>query len=258
MKTPGAVLLLLCSGLLVVVAESGGVQHKDAASIQQTCQPDIHTVLRDMTGLIAEQRVELRHTKTQLEAMETRLRASEKTLEEQRSIIRELKEKQEEQRSVTREQAAALRVTGSQVEEMRRDREERKVSFFTALGDGYFGPSDVANPLVFKEVITNIGSAYNPNTGVFTAPVRGVYHFVLILYGDGHASIPTGASLYKNGNYIVIAYSKQPSQYVKPSNVASLVLEVGDVVYVKLHPKAWVRDNGSRHTTFSGHLLFTM
>ena len=68
----------------------GAAQRTEAAataSTQQTCQPDIHTVLREMSALMAEQRVEVRYTKTQ---METRLRASERTVEEQRAVIKEL------------------------------------------------------------------------------------------------------------------------------------------------------------------------
>ena len=72
MKTPGAVLLLLWSGLVVVAAESGGRldEATGAAPTQLTCQPDVHSVLREMSALMAEQRVELRYTKTQMEAME--------------------------------------------------------------------------------------------------------------------------------------------------------------------------------------------
>ena len=81
MKTPGVVLLLLWSGLVVVAAESGRTNLQDEATVAATTQekskPDIHTALREMSALIAEQRVELRYTKTQMEAMETRLRASE-------------------------------------------------------------------------------------------------------------------------------------------------------------------------------------
>ena len=54
----------------------GAAQRTEAAapaSTQQTCQPDIHTVLREMSALMVEQRVELRYTETKMEAMETRL-----------------------------------------------------------------------------------------------------------------------------------------------------------------------------------------
>ncbi|XP_062375868.1 complement C1q-like protein 2 [Sardina pilchardus] len=195
-------------------------------------------------------------SESKAETMETRLRASEKTVEEQRAVIKELKEKQEEQAAAVRAVGGNVNITGSQVEELRREREQRRVSFSASLGDGTFGPFKDATPLVFKHPFINIGSAYNPNTGVFTAPVRGVYHFVFFIFGNGHASTPTGVSLYKNAQHIVLAYAEQTAKYVKPSNGASLLLEVGDVVYLKLWPNGWARDNDNHHTTFSGHLLF--
>ena len=137
------------------------------ASTQQTCQPDIHTVLREMSALMAEQRVEVRYTKTQ---METRLRASEKTVEEQRAAIKELKEKQEEQAAAVRAVGGSVNLTGSQVEELRREREERRVSFSASMvtsgGGQYFGPFSRPTTLIYRHVITNTGNAYNPNTGM--------------------------------------------------------------------------------------------
>ncbi|XP_063080126.1 complement C1q-like protein 2 [Engraulis encrasicolus] len=234
MKTPAAVrlllsLLMLWSGVLLVAAESGGVQHEDAAAAtysQQTCKPDIYSMLMEVSAVLAEQRAELRDTKAQLEAMESRLRASEQS-----------------------------------AQELREAAERGKVSFSASLvasGDVTAGPYNTATTLVFKHVFTNTGSAYNPNTGIFTAPVRGVYHFTIHVFGDGHQSRPTGASLNKNGDHVDIAHSAGNSKHVAVSNGASLLLEVGDVVFVKLWPNTWVRDTGSHHTTFSGHLLFTM
>ena len=83
MKTPGAVLLLLWSGLVVVagVGKDLHVKTADTSYTQQIYQPDFHTVLREMSVLMAEQRVELRYTKTQIEAVENRLRASENNAE---------------------------------------------------------------------------------------------------------------------------------------------------------------------------------
>ncbi|XP_041921507.1 complement C1q-like protein 2 [Alosa sapidissima] len=154
-----------------------------------------------------------------------------------------------------------LNLTVSQVEELRREREERRVSFSASLlasGAGDTGPFSVATPVVYRHVFTNVGNAYNPNTGVFTAPVRGVYHLVLFVAGSGHASTRTGVSLHKNGEHVVLAYGHHTSGYEKVSNGASLLLEVGDVVYVKLWPNSWVHDSQNHHTTFSGHLLFPM
>ncbi|XP_031435086.1 complement C1q-like protein 2 [Clupea harengus] len=290
MKTSGALLVLLCCCLAETqlrgetIGENdithqvqydeaetreneimGAAQRTEAAataSTQQTCQPDIYTVLREMTALMAEQRVELRCTQTQIEALETRLRASERTVEEQRAVIKELKEKQEEQAAVVRAVGGSVNLTGSQVEELRREREESRVSFSASLvasGGGTTGPFKTAFPLVYKHIFTNIGNAYNPYTGVFTAPVRGVYHFYFALHGHGHASIPNVISLHKNGELVVTAWCHQPRSSVNPSNGASLLLEVGDVVNLILKENARVWDNLSYpHTTFSGHLLFTV
>ncbi|XP_076142380.1 uncharacterized protein LOC143124611 isoform X3 [Alosa pseudoharengus] len=262
MKTPGSVLLLLWAALVVVTGES-----KD---LQETCQPDIHSVLREMRALVAEQRVELRYTKTQVEAMETRLRASEKTVEEQRVELRQTdarltarlteSEKLVEQLKTEHEaQAVNLNLTGSQVEKLRREREERRVSFSASLsGSGHItiGPFNTATNLVYKHVFTNIGNAYNPITGAFTAPVRGVYYFDVFVFGDGGRL--TAVSLYKNGEHVLIAYSAGDIHHLNASNGVSLLLEVGDVISLELLPNAWVRDTNNHHTTFSGHLLFTM
>ncbi|XP_063068396.1 heavy metal-binding protein HIP-like [Engraulis encrasicolus] len=307
MKTIQAVLLpLLCIGLGLIAAESGMQNGAGGATSaeQQTCQPDIHTVLREMSTQLAEQRVELRHTQAQLETMEkkaetmekkaetmekkaetmearlrdsegkaetmeARLRNSEKTVEEQRVALRQAEARLsdteryvEQLKSVNQAQVQSLNLTGRQVEELRMERQNRRVSFSAALqttaAGQHTGPFSVATPLVYRHVFTNIGEAYNPNTGVFTAPVRGVYMFFVFLHAGGHASNNGGVTLHKNGDHVVIASAHQTSHSVNPSNGVSLLLEVGDVVYVKLWPNSWVWDSYAHHTTFSGHLLFPM
>ncbi|XP_063042962.1 myosin heavy chain, striated muscle-like [Engraulis encrasicolus] len=250
----------------------------------------VETRLRDSERIIEGQRVELKYTMAQVQALETRLRvseskvdvvetrlkaseskvedletrlrASEKTIEEQRDVIKELREAQEEQTAALGAVGDGLNLTGSQVEELRMEREESRVSFSTSLtstGEVTIGPySDNLPILVYKHVFSNMGNAYNPHTGIFTAPVRGMYHFVFFVHGIGHASVATAVSLHKNEEHIALAYAHQPSHNMTPSNGVSLLLEVGDVVYLKLWSSAWVYDSYHHQSTFSGHLLFQL
>uniref|UniRef100_A0A672FER1 C1q domain-containing protein n=1 Tax=Salarias fasciatus TaxID=181472 RepID=A0A672FER1_SALFA len=137
----------------------------------------------------------------------------------------------------------------------------KKVAFSASLlasGDRLIGPFNTHTTIVYKYVATNIGNAYNPNTGFFTAPVRGVYHFEIHIGTFGHASYPTGATIVKNEQPVFSAYELQPSGYGSSGTGVTLLLEVGDVVFVRFGPNSRIYDNQNRHNTFSGHLIFTM
>ncbi|XP_042177390.1 complement C1q-like protein 2 isoform X2 [Oncorhynchus tshawytscha] len=135
-----------------------------------------------------------------------------------------------------------------------------KVAFSASLrvSDEHYhlGPFDKNTTVVYKKVTTNIGEAYNPDTGVFTAPVRGAYYFTFTcnVGNSGKAN----AALLKNDVKMAAVYeyaNPKSGIYHSGANGVTLDLVEGDKVYVVLWSGSSMFDN-SRISMFSGYLLF--
>ncbi|XP_066550283.1 complement C1q tumor necrosis factor-related protein 3 isoform X2 [Amia ocellicauda] len=158
---------------------------------------------------------------------------------------------------------AELRELRATMEEMKRLIQGMpKVAFSAFLYDSktavsQTGPFNTEITLVYKNLFTNIGNAYNPTTGIFTAPVKGVYDFSFSAFKNSGEVM--GVMLYKNGKRIVIVYDNNPQDTQDSgSNRAVLQLDVGDQVYLRLYPNAQIYDNENNFNTFTGVLLFPM
>ncbi|XP_067247338.1 complement C1q-like protein 4 isoform X2 [Chanodichthys erythropterus] len=144
-------------------------------------------------------------------------------------------------------------------DEMNKKNDDREIAFSAGLmqsGSGYVGPFTTEITLTYKNIFTNIGNAYNPVTGIFTAPLKGAYMFRISVFGHGGATAT--ASLYKNGEQVVVAHDSQAQGTLNSSNGVVLILEVGDVVYVRLWSGTRIFDNQNNVNTFSGFLLFPL
>ncbi|KAL7841794.1 hypothetical protein SRHO_G00254850 [Serrasalmus rhombeus] len=137
MRSPVAVLVLMCCAVVISSNEvTDQLHYADEESIkneiqaedqgteatvsnQEPCQPDIHTVPRELCTKLAEHSVELKYTKNQLEELkkqneaDIRLKASEKQVEE-------LKRENEGQAQELRSLQMSSSITESQVRKLRR------------------------------------------------------------------------------------------------------------------------------------------
>ncbi|XP_061669208.1 complement C1q tumor necrosis factor-related protein 3-like [Syngnathoides biaculeatus] len=146
----------------------------------------------------------------------------------------------------------------ARVDKLERDAAEAAkapVSFAAALVTTsewtHIGPFNTDTTLVFKKVITNEGSGYDSNTGIFTAPVKGLYF--IQFNGNVGNSGALNAAVLKNGVNMFAIYDTQGT-FSSATNGMPLVLEQGDKLWVTLWANKSVFDQ-SRLTTFSGFLI---
>ncbi|XP_051747884.1 uncharacterized protein LOC127511199 isoform X1 [Ctenopharyngodon idella] len=233
--------------------------------------------IRELTATVTEQKENIRELTATVTEQKGNIRELTATVTEQKGNIRELTATVTEQKEINRALETQLReqqtfileelnkkneeisnLTLSQVE-LRKENRDREIAFSATMmesGHGYIGPFSTEITLTYRNVFTNIGNAYNPITGIFTAPLKGAYMFRVSVFGVG----PTvaSASIVKNREHVVIARGDQAQGVLNSSNGVVLILEVGDVVYVRLWSGTRIFDNGNNYNTFSGYLLFPL
>ncbi|KAG8002561.1 Complement C1q-like protein 3 [Nibea albiflora] len=253
-----------------------GVKNKAEEGEQELeRQTDIWTELTTLREMVAEQSVELRYltdrvtaaenlvVRLQMEnsAMEAKMTAAESMAEE----LQMENDAHNAELAVTHEKLISLqqRVTVGEnhVAELERQHQVRKLAFSVSLlasGEGNTEKDDVQ--LIYRNIITNTGNHYNPNTGsYFTAPVKGIYYFRFTghIAHSEHFSMRMG--LFKNSDRIVTSGDRATSSTDPEDNSSNGVvvqLEVGDVVSVQLSGQIW--DDQYHRSTFSGFLLFAL
>ncbi|XP_053400797.1 uncharacterized protein LOC128557447 [Mercenaria mercenaria] len=108
--------------------------------------------------------------------------------------------------------------------------------------------------VIFDNVFTNIGSAYQKNTGILIAPIKGAYVFSLTM------AVSPGQHLYleivKDGRFVNSIYADSRSMNNYSSTTKEWILEVnkGSEVWIRCGTRGEL--HGNLHSMLSGYLLF--
>nr|XP_034306794.1 EMILIN-1-like [Crassostrea gigas] len=105
----------------------------------------------------------------------------------------------------------------------------------------------------YDNVLTNVGGAYEPSTGIFTAPYRGIYTISCILMS--HPSNYVHLRLTMNNKKLSIVYSG-PKTHPHSGQTLQLLVNKGDKIWVQNEndQTAKLNDHGS-YNVFSGVLI---
>ncbi|XP_054914450.1 complement C1q tumor necrosis factor-related protein 3-like [Poeciliopsis prolifica] len=165
-----------------------------------------------------------------------------------------MKEKQETIKEKQEAMETRQKETENQVLELKK-KDASNIAFSAATGgSGTLGPFNTDTTLIYRRVIINVGNAYNQHTGIFAAPVPGIYYFIFLYHATGSQVV--NLTLMKNNDVVVATYDHKTSHDGADNggNAAFLQLQQGDHVYVRMYANSHIWQN-DHITTFSGVLL---
>ena len=126
---------------------------------------------------------------------------------------------------------------------------DESVAFFAYLKNDLVDPP-AGQTVIFSGVDTNVGNAYDPNHGVFVAPVDGTYHFTFVGSVPPTANRALGLHLFlkKTGgkNEMYIFFDSNTQFWLHRSSSSILHLSRGDKIWMEV-------GNGWLHKTLAGY-----
>ena len=107
----------------------------------------------------------------------------------------------------------------------------------------------------YDKVFTNVGNASDSRHGHFISPVKGVYLMCFILMNVGGREMHI--EMVRNGVRVAYGFGGS-SDYNMGTQVAIVMLEKGDMVWVRHARSSTKALHGGEYNTFAGTLSFTM
>ena len=91
---------------------------------------------------------------------------------------------------------------------------------------------DIDDPVIFDDVLTNVGDAYDAKSSVFTCPVTGVYLFTMTLL-PGVDEVAEAIIYKENGVVSKVYASRSPDRHSQATNLSFVSCTKGQRVWVK-------------------------
>ena len=120
--------------------------------------------------------------------------------------------------------------------------------YFTAQCTSTFRHTE--QTVIFSKIIA--GSPVAFERSVFTAKVRGIYHFA---FSNAHGGHVPHIQIMHNDRAVCNAYSNESSHWETISCSATLMLDVNDTVYVKLLSGKVLCSSSTPYAIFNGFLI---
>ncbi|XP_067218954.1 complement C1q-like protein 2 isoform X2 [Chanodichthys erythropterus] len=227
--------------------------------VHHPCSPFLKTEVRDSQNKLETVQKESEALKTLVQDSQSKIESLQKENEALKTLVQDSQSKIESLQKENEALKTLVQDSQSKIESLQKENEGKKVAFSAGLlasGTGQTGPFTDSKTLEYKKVFSNVGNAYDSNTGIFTAPVRGVYYFRF--YGHCHGGTTMAISLLKNSQTQCSLHDWKPFSNGNASNGVVLTLEIGDQIYTHLWKDTWVYDDPASYTSFSGFLIFPL
>lgn len=238
--------------LLLLVSSSycaGNSSDPETEADLSVCQPNTCTLITEVAGM----KEKLSTTAQTQSTIEQRLSDMMQKMATMEANLQAYKQQAEELWQTNKAQDEQLKTLVHTTSTM-----PMKAAFTVALGNPV-GPVDHDTALKYQRILSNIGSCYNPATGIFTAMVRGMYYFSYTMYNNNGGKPNSVVSLMMNSQRVVSTWDTEGQDvHDSATNGAVLLLEPGDSVFVQLYANRALYDDINYYNTFCGFLLFPM
>ena len=130
------------------------------------------------------------------------------------------------------------------------------VAFYAYMSKNEVNPGS-HHTLIFDHIETNIGNGYNGHTGVFIAPLNGVYMLFYTVFGTKPSSMSIEITVNSIARGVIYVDNRvAPAVYTGSTGVAVFALNQGDDCFIRTHstynPSGSIRSDNVMRTSFSG------